>query len=215
MFRDVRPSNRHLSPGEKATLIAAAQYTGGVTREQASILTGYERSSGDAYMQRLQSRGYVELDGGNVVATSAGVKALGSDFEPSPTGKDLQRYWLERRPPGEKAVLELAVYHHPNAVDRVEIDNVTGLQAIEPRRLHPTVAGAAALGQGRWPGSGQRGAVLVGSCVVVCSFDLCDGPSRRPVPDRSSPPPMARRSAIQCTGSATGGASRAGRRTRT
>lgn len=126
MFRDVRPSNRHLSPGEKATLIAAAQYTGGVTREQASILTGYERSSGDAYMQRLQSRGYVELDGGNVVATSAGVKALGSDFEPSPTGKDLQRYWLERLPPGEKAVLELAVYHHPNAVDRVEIDNVTG-----------------------------------------------------------------------------------------
>ena len=102
-------TNGYLPPGEKATLIAAAQYADGVTREQASILTGYKRSSRDAYIQRLLGKGYVELRSGNVVATDAGVAALGSDYEPLPTGEALQAYWLQRLPPGEKAVLEVLI----------------------------------------------------------------------------------------------------------
>jgi hypothetical protein len=119
-------SNGYLPPGEKATLIAAAQYTDGITREQASILTGYKRSSRDAYIQRLLGKGYVELRGANVLATDAGVTALGSDYEPLPTGEALQEYWLARLPPGEKAVLEAAIHAYPNGVDREAIDDATG-----------------------------------------------------------------------------------------
>jgi hypothetical protein len=123
---DAASSNGYLPPGEKATLIAAAQYPQGITREQASILSGYKRSSRDAYIQRLQGKGYVELRGGNIVATQAGVDALGSDYEPLPTGEALQAYWLQRLPPGERAVLEAAIAAYPNGVDREAIDEATG-----------------------------------------------------------------------------------------
>ena len=119
-------SNGHLPPGEKATLIAASQYADGITREQASILTGYKRSSRDAYIQRLIGKGYVEVQSGNVVATDAGVEALGSDYEPLPTGEALQRYWLDRLPPGERAVLETLIPAYPQALEREAIDKVTG-----------------------------------------------------------------------------------------
>jgi hypothetical protein len=119
-------TNGYLPPGEKATLIAAAQYPDGITREQASILTGYKRSSRDAYIQRLLGKGYVELRSGNVLATDAGIAALGSDYEPLPTGAALEAYWLGRLPPGEKAVLEVLVNAHPDAVGRESIDEATG-----------------------------------------------------------------------------------------
>jgi uncharacterized protein len=118
-------SNGYLPPGEKATLIAAAQYPAGITREQCSILTGYKRSSRDAYIQRLQGKSYVEIRGGNIVATDAGVAALGADFEPLPTGEDLQRYWLQRLPPGERAILETAIARYPNPVDRDILSEMT------------------------------------------------------------------------------------------
>ena len=120
-------SNGYLPPGEKATLIAAAQYADGITREQASILTGYKRSSRDAYIQRLIGKGYAEISrSGNVVATDAGIAALGSDYEPLPTGKALQDYWRNRLPPGEKAVLEAAIATYPDSADRDVISESTG-----------------------------------------------------------------------------------------
>jgi hypothetical protein len=119
-------SDSKLPPGEKATLIAAAQYPDGLTREQASILTGYKRSSRDAYIQRLVGRGYVEVASNLVVATEAGVAALGEAFEPLPTGEALRSYWLNRLPPGEKAVLEIAIEHYPHDVLRERIDQSTG-----------------------------------------------------------------------------------------
>ncbi len=119
-------SNAYLPPGEKATLIAAAQYPAGITREQASILTGYKRSSRDAYIQRLVLRSYVEVMADRIIATEGGVTALGSDYEPLPTGQDLQAYWLNRLPPGEKAVLEAVIRKYPADVDVESIDETTG-----------------------------------------------------------------------------------------
>lgn len=118
-------ANGRLPPGERATLIACAQH-GSCVREQLSILTGYKRSSRDAYVARLREKGYVEADGERVVATQEGVNALGNDYQPLPTGEDLQRYWLDRLPPGEKAVLEVALKAYPDAVARDAIDEVTG-----------------------------------------------------------------------------------------
>ncbi|MDZ7735874.1 MAG: hypothetical protein U5P41_07090 [Gammaproteobacteria bacterium] len=88
--------------------LSAGQYPAGATREQLSGLTGYKRSSRDAYVQRLKSKGLVEpVAGGVVRITDAGVAALGDDFEPLPTGKALRNYWLERLSGGEREILAM------------------------------------------------------------------------------------------------------------
>lgn len=78
-------------------------------------------------MQRLVSKGYVDaIPGGAVLATAAGVAALGSDFEPLPTGAALLAFWRQRLPPGELAVLEAAVAAYPATADRDRVSEDTG-----------------------------------------------------------------------------------------
>jgi hypothetical protein len=81
-------SGAHLPPGEKAVLIAAAQF-GTVEREQLTVLTGYKRSSRDAYIQRLREKGLITVNGGSIDPTEAGLAALPADYEPLPSGDDL------------------------------------------------------------------------------------------------------------------------------
>jgi hypothetical protein len=124
----VRPpaeSNGHgerLAPGELAVLTAAASYDGGVGRDQLSVLTGYKRSSRDAYISRLAQRSLVTVDGATIVATDAGIDALGSDFTPLPTGQSLQDYWMNRLSPGEAAILTVLIGAYPDAMERAAID---------------------------------------------------------------------------------------------
>lgn len=121
----VSPLNGKLPPGERAVLTVCGQYPAGATREQLSILTGYKRSSRDSYIQRLKERGLVIAEpGGPVVITLRGRESLGDDFEPLPTGKALQEYWLERLPPGEKAILDTLLQH--GDCDRDYISAQTG-----------------------------------------------------------------------------------------
>jgi DNA-binding IclR family transcriptional regulator len=64
-------------------LTAIAQHgDAGVTREQLTVLTGFKRSTRDAYVQRLKAKGLIEVSSTAITATAAGVAALGSDFEP-------------------------------------------------------------------------------------------------------------------------------------
>jgi len=134
----------HLGPGERAVLTAAAQYPAGVARDQLTVLTGYKRSSRDTYIQRLAAGGLVEIVGGLVAATDAGLAALGPDFEPLPVGDALREYWLGRLPEGERKVLEVMINAHPQPVERDAIDEATGyksssrdtyLQRLAARRL--------------------------------------------------------------------------------
>jgi hypothetical protein len=115
-----------LPPGERAILIAAAQYEAGVTREQLSVLAGYRRSSRDAYVARLQTKGYVLTRGGSVFATDEGVRALGPAFEALPTGRALRDYWLGRLPVGERAVLEAVIRAYPKPVHREALEEAIG-----------------------------------------------------------------------------------------
>jgi hypothetical protein len=115
-----------LPRGERACLICAAQNDDGVTREQLTVVTGYKRSSRDAYIQRLRERGYVEHAGDRVVATDAGIAALGDAYEPLPTGPALQDYHLGRLPEGQRRVLEILLGAYPDAVERAVIDEATG-----------------------------------------------------------------------------------------
>lgn len=115
-----------LPEGERAVLIAIAQNPDGATREQITILTGYKRSTRDAYIQRLRGRDYVEASGDVIVASGPGIDALGSSFEPLPTGAALREYWRERLPEGERRVFEVVIAAYPNAVNRDLISDRTG-----------------------------------------------------------------------------------------
>jgi DNA-binding IclR family transcriptional regulator len=131
-------------------LTAIAQHPGGVTREQLTVLTGYKRSTRDTYIQRLGERRHVGMDGDRVVATQAGVDALGASFEPLPTGDALRLHWLQRLPEGERRVLEVVVQAYPKAVEREVISQATDyarssrdtyLQRLGARRLIVTERG--------------------------------------------------------------------------
>ena len=117
-----QPSGHHLATtalpkGEAAVLSAIAQHgDDGVTREQLTVLTGYKRSTRDAYVQRLGEREAIAFEGDRIIATLAGVDLLGSSFRPLPIGDALREYWLERLPGGERRVLEAVVAAYPASV---------------------------------------------------------------------------------------------------
>jgi hypothetical protein len=145
------PARRVMTPddsvdlpiGERAILTAIAQHDEGVTRDQLSVLTGYKRSSRDAYLQRLRTKGYLN-DGATITATDEGIAALGSSFEPLPTGDALRDYWMQKLPEGERRLFEVVVAQYPSAVDRDTLSDVTEykrssrdayLQRLKSRRL--------------------------------------------------------------------------------
>jgi len=144
-------SGEALPKGERICLISIAQHADGVTREQMTVLTGYKKSSRDAYIQRLRERGCIEV-GERITATDHGVATLGPDYEPLPTGQALRDYWLDRLPEGEKRILSVLIQHHPRSVSRPDIDAATGykkssrdayLQRLGARELVITEPGAA------------------------------------------------------------------------
>lgn len=114
-----------LGKGERLCLIAIAQHTEGVERDTITQITGYKRSSRDAYLQRLRNRGYIN-DGQVITATPEGIAALGNDYEPLPTGSALLQYWMQRLPAGERSVLSVAVDSYPTPVPREVVDKKTG-----------------------------------------------------------------------------------------
>jgi hypothetical protein len=89
-----------------------------------TILTGYKRSTRDAYIQRLQAAGFVDV-GPPIMVTGAGLAALPADFEPLPTGDELREHWLRRLPAGEATVFRVLVEAYPNPVTRDEITDIT------------------------------------------------------------------------------------------
>jgi hypothetical protein len=117
-----------LPPGELATLTAALQYPG-LDRKRLGILTGYKRSSRDAYIARLASKGLVELAGGSLHPTEAGAAALNGSFEPLPTGAALIDYWrAEDRHRESSAALQRAperrrVHRHCGALHGFNVGN--------------------------------------------------------------------------------------------
>jgi hypothetical protein len=117
-----------LPEGERAVLIALAQHTDGCTRDQLSVLTGYKKSSRDAYVQRLRARGYAEAHGDTIKATWDGTRALGDDFKPLPTGAELLAHWLTKLPSGEAAILRLVAEKYPRHAEREWISAKTGYQ---------------------------------------------------------------------------------------
>lgn len=144
------PSSAGIGKGAAAILTAIAQYEDGAERDQLTILTGYKRSTRDAYIQRLAGAGLIVPYGSAHKVTDAGLAVLGPDFQPLPTGAALRAYWVgdDRTagalPKGEREILAIVIEHHPNPVDREVISERTGfkrstrdayLQRLANRRL--------------------------------------------------------------------------------
>ncbi len=138
-----------LPKGERSILTALAQNTEAgrsTTRDELTVLTGYKRSTRDAYMQRLEQRQYITSSRDGWVATEEGLAELG-DFTPLPTGAALRQYWLNRLPAGETIVLSTVVEEFPASVSREQITVLTGykrstrdayIQRLATRRLVKT-----------------------------------------------------------------------------
>jgi uncharacterized protein len=118
-------SGASIAKGEAAVLAACIQFPDGLRREQITVLTGYKRSTRDAYIQRLREKGYISGEGDLIVSTDEGCAAL-PDAEPLPTGEALQDYWFNRLPEGERAILRVLVDRHPAAVLRDDLTVETG-----------------------------------------------------------------------------------------
>lgn len=148
-------TNGVLPKGERTVLISIAQHPDGVTREQITQLTGYKRSTRDLYIQHLAARSFVIL-GSIIHATNEGREALGSDFEPLPTGQSLYEYWQQRLAKGEANILESVFGNYPEAISREEISDATGykrstrdlyIQHLVSRKLVTTQAGGIRLAE--------------------------------------------------------------------
>ena len=142
--------NVRIGAGERKILGCVAQYPDGVTREQLTVLTGYKRSSRDTYIQRLRQAGHVSVDGGRIVASADGVRFLGDDYEPLPTGAELREHWLRTLPEGEMRLLSLLLDAWPDGVSRDDLSEITGykrssrdtyLQRLRSRQLIDTSRG--------------------------------------------------------------------------
>ena len=118
---------KELPEGERKILIAIAGTPAGMSRTELTLLTGYRRSTRNAYIQRLAQKGYVQISGEIVKPTQEGIDALGSDYEPLPVGRDLLEHYLKTLPDGERRVLQV-VNDAQTAVSRNYISDVTKYQ---------------------------------------------------------------------------------------
>ena len=110
--------NHHLGTGERKILIAIAQNEEGISREHLTVLTGYKSSSRNTYIQRLRQSGLVALAGENIIVTQEGIERLGNDYESLPVGLELQNYWMQHLPEGEKKILRILIEAYPDPVNR-------------------------------------------------------------------------------------------------
>lgn len=123
-------SDTKLGSGERKCMRAIAQHPNGVSRKQLTTLTGYKRSTRNAYVQRLERAGFAVLVGEQITKTKEGLDWLGSDYEALPTGDALRTYWMEsnRLPVGEKKILEVLCDEYPSAVSRERLSESTGFK---------------------------------------------------------------------------------------
>jgi len=106
--------------GERKILTAVIQFHEGRTKKQLRTLTGYAKSSVDTYVKFLRQKGLVVDQGGHIVATNQGIDYL-PEIEELPTGQDLQQYWLNTLPIGERDILAVLLQHYPNYINKHDL----------------------------------------------------------------------------------------------
>lgn len=127
-FPGALETNGEMPEGERKILVALAQHPDGLDTSAITAVTGYKRSSRNTYISRLKGKGMVEVAGDRFIATTAGVEALGGDYEPLPTGRDLIDHYFKTLPEGEAKILRVLVERYPEVVSRDELTNLTNYQ---------------------------------------------------------------------------------------
>lgn len=119
-------ASKPMGEGERKVLIAIAQYNPSATRELVTLATGYKRSTRDAYIARLAQKGFVGVSGNSIDATDTGIEALGNEYQPLPSGRDLLNHYLQTLPDGEKKVLQTLADDARGELTREQISEATG-----------------------------------------------------------------------------------------
>lgn len=143
-----------LQSGEQSILIAIRQYqaTGGLRRDQLCVITGYKRSSVNTYLQRLHQKKLVQESAGKFSATQLGIAALDKNYQPLPKGRELQQYWLNSLPEGERKIFEVCLKFGGQEVSREQLEKSTGykrssvntyLQRLSAREVITSAKGGA------------------------------------------------------------------------
>lgn len=126
--RTAASPNGTLPHGEEKILSACIQFLPeGLKREQITVLTTFKRSTRDAYIYRLATKGLVDASTDVIFATPEGVAAL-PNHEPLPTGEELQEHWRQRLPSGERQLFEHIIAAYPNSVSRDQLSELTGFK---------------------------------------------------------------------------------------
>ena len=116
-----------LPEGEALILGAIIQFQDrGLSPEQISVLTTYKRATRDKYLSFLIKKGLVSKNGSRMIfPTDEGIKIM-PHIQALPTGQELQRYWLDNLPIGEKKILEICLEIYPQWIEKSNIDSATG-----------------------------------------------------------------------------------------
>jgi hypothetical protein len=116
------------STAQKKLLHALAQSNGPMHRRKLALWTGYSPDSG-GYGQALadlRADKYIAGDATAIVITEAGRAAAG-DVESLPIGRELLRWWCDKRPKGDADIL--ATLSHGRPMSRDDIAYSTGKSA--------------------------------------------------------------------------------------
>jgi hypothetical protein len=123
-----RPSTQAtLAKGEAAvlTVIVEQSHNGGATRGQITYLTGYKRSTRDAYISRLLASGHIVCERDKFVATAGGMVYVPDARTAPRSGSPLYNWWVQRLPAGERSVLQ-TLEQHRRGLSRDQISQKTG-----------------------------------------------------------------------------------------
>jgi len=112
--------------GPRRLLIAIAQLRNGVSSEHLAVLTGYKLRTRQEYLRRLLASGFVTRDGKLFVATAEGLRDLGNNYKPLPTGDAARKHWMATLPIGERKLLEIAVENYPQSVSSETLKDSSG-----------------------------------------------------------------------------------------
>lgn len=120
-------ADQPLSKAERAILAALAPYHPRPrTKRQVALLAGYAGGGGafNNALSKLRTGGLIE-GFGEMGLTEAGVAAT-AGIEPLPTGQALIDYWMAQLGKAERAALEVAIRHYPNAIAKAELGEQAG-----------------------------------------------------------------------------------------
>jgi len=120
-----------LQKAERSILTVLAQYAdSGRTKTQLAILAGYAVNGGgfNNAIGALRSRGLVNGSRDSLIITPEGTAAIGSNYEPLPTGRALQDYWLHYLQKAERMILQTLIDSYPVPLAKTQVAEATGYQ---------------------------------------------------------------------------------------